>query len=174
MLVALAAVFLPMILDGSGRQGHVRIDMDIPPEPVFPAPERLPPLPTAAEPEAQTAPAEESGAVDTAPERPPRREAVVRSVPEEPPAAKPAPTVAPVTSGWAVQVGSFSEEPRARSVRDDLKSDGYAAFIEPFTADGTTVYRVKVGPEAERAAAEKIGERLEKERGLKVLVVSQQ
>ena len=186
MLVALAAIFLPMILDGSGREGHVRIDMDIPPEPVFPAPERLPPLPTVSEPTGRTAPAEpeveapaeppaepevEAPAEPPAePTRPPRQEAVIRAVPE---ASAPAETPAEVTAGWAVQVGSFSQQERARALRDKLKDAGFAAFIEPFDAGNGTVYRVKVGPEAERADAEKLGERLEKEQGLKVLVVSQ-
>ena len=178
MLVALAAIFLPMILDGSGRQGHVRVDMDIPPEPVFPAPERLPPLPTTPEPEAATEPAAEPS---PEPERPARREAVVRAAPEpsdtqaQAPAESTQPMATEKATGWVVQVGSFSEKPRARALQAQLKEAGFAAFIEPFSAGEGTVYRVKVGPAAaERSDAEALGDRLQTEQGLKVLVVSQQ
>ncbi len=176
VLVALAAIFLPMILDGSGREGHVRVDMDIPPEPVFPAPERLPPLPSTPEPSVTTEPAEPPAQAAPEPERPPRREAVVRAAPEVEAApvvtAEPAPPVA--ATGWAVQVGSFSEQARARSLGDQLKKAGFEPFIEPFSAGEGTVYRVKVGPAAERSAAETLAARLEKEQGLKGLVVSQE
>ena len=174
VLVALAAIFLPMILDGSGREGHVRVDMEIPPEPVFPAPERLPPLPSTPEPTVTTEPAAPSTGAE--PQHPPRREAVVRAAPE-PEAAPPTPTepAAPIaTTGWAVQVGSFSERARARSLRDELSKAGFDTFIEPFSAGEGTVYRVKVGPTDERSAAEALGARLEKEQGLKGLVVSQE
>lgn len=176
VLVALAAIFLPMILDGSGRQGHVRVDMDIPPEPVFPAPERLPPLPVEPEPSATTEPAAPAPEVKPEPERPQRREAVVRTAPDtKTESAAPVTPVEPaVAGGWAVQVGSFSEQPRARSLKEQLKQAGFDAFVEPFSAGEGTVYRVKVGPVAERSAAEALGERLEREQDLKVLVVSQQ
>ena len=184
VLIALAAIFLPMLLDGSGREGHVRVDMEIPPEPVFPVPERLPVLPATPEPAARTAPAEPSAVEEPAATPAPRREGVVRAVPESEPAPAPAAEpaapaakepAAPAAAepGFAVQVGSFSEEARARSLRDSLRTAGFEAFIEPFSSADGRVYRVKVGPVSERDAAVALAARIETSQGLKGLVVSQ-
>ena len=79
VLIALAVIFLPMLLDGSGRSGHVSMEMEIPPEPAYDVPSRLPPLP---EPESEPVPAESTqrGA--------PRREASARALPESTPEQK--------------------------------------------------------------------------------------
>jgi len=35
VIIALAVIFVPMILDGSGRQESVALNMEVPPEPTF-------------------------------------------------------------------------------------------------------------------------------------------
>lgn len=177
VLIALAAIFLPMLLDGSGREGHVRVDMDIPPEPLFPAPARLPERPTVPEPVERSLPAE-APAPEQAPEsapapaetaRPRPAESVARATPSAPAERGEAVT----EEGWVVQVGSFSEEGRAQTLRKSLREKGFEAFVEPFSSGEIHVYRVKVGPPAARADAEGLAVRLEQEQGLKGLVVSQ-
>lgn len=124
------------------RAAHVRDDvgsrvlvLDANPdaaEPAAPAPER--PVATAQpEPEPAPAPAQ----------RPP-----------EPPAT-PAPAAAPGV-GFAVQLGSFSNEASAIALRDRARSQGLSAFVESVQAEKGRVHRVQVGPVTDRAAAEQL------------------
>jgi DedD protein len=56
--------------------------------------------------------------------------------------------------GWSVQVASFSVRPTSERIVAELKSKGYPAFVTSFAGTGQTMYRVRVGPVADRAAAE--------------------
>ncbi len=73
---------------------------------------------------------------------------------------------------WAVQVGSFSEHENATTLRDQLRAAGFAAFEERAISDGEEVYRVKVGPEFNRARAEDLQARLRVQQDLQGIVVS--
>jgi DedD protein len=61
---------------------------------------------------------------------------------------------APTSRGWAVQLGSFSKESTAQKMATDLKAGGHDAFVMPVKSGAGTLYRVRVGPMADRAAAE--------------------
>ena len=74
--------------------------------------------------------------------------------PPPPPKALVAKPVAPTSRAWAVQMGSFSKESTAQKMVSDLKERGHDAFVMPVKSGATTLYRVRVGPVAERAAAE--------------------
>ena len=56
--------------------------------------------------------------------------------------------------GWSVQVASFSVRATSERIVADLKSKGYPAFVASFTGTGQTMYRVRVGPVADRPSAE--------------------
>lgn len=56
--------------------------------------------------------------------------------------------------GWAVQVASFEARATSDRVAAELKGRGFSAFVVPFSAKGKTMYRVRVGPVEDRAAAE--------------------
>jgi DedD protein len=58
------------------------------------------------------------------------------------------------SGGWSVQVGSFGVRATSERVATDLKKDGFAAFVVAFQSGNQTMYRVRVGPERDRAAAE--------------------
>jgi DedD protein len=73
---------------------------------------------------------------------------------------------------WAVQVGSFSERENAATLRDDLRSSGFAAFEEKAVSEGEQVFRVMVGPEKERKRAEALRARLRNQEDLDGIVVS--
>jgi DedD protein len=183
VLVALAVIFLPMLLDGSGRQTTIMLEQAVPPQPVFDQPALLPPATEAATPK----PGTESAPV---PEMPPVAEErpVARALPDEPvppvapkPAPKPVPPAPvdpqPATAkspepAWVVQVGSFAAEASATAQRDQLRKTGFAAFVEKATVDGKTVYRVRIGPELARERAEALRERLLREQKIEGLVVS--
>ncbi|MES1191918.1 MAG: SPOR domain-containing protein [Steroidobacter sp.] len=67
---------------------------------------------------------------------------------------EPAPAASPVMgSGWSVQLGSFAAESTAREVASGAKSHGFSAYLVPVRVGGKTLYRVRIGPFADRGAA---------------------
>lgn len=58
------------------------------------------------------------------------------------------------TGRWSVQIGSFSTQVRAQQIVAKLKTMGFVAAITPIKAGGKTLYRVRTGGLAERAAAD--------------------
>jgi DedD protein len=73
----------------------------------------------------------------------------------EPIAAKPiaAAPAAPTSRGWAVQLGSFASRATADRLVKDLSQQGQSAFVMPVKSGNSTLYRVRIGPFAERAVA---------------------
>lgn len=106
----------------------------------------------------------------TAPEEP-RSEPVAAPPPAAKPAVTPAPKPAVAKGGWAVQVGAFGSAATARKLMADLERDGYSAYIAPLVRQGKTLHRVRVGPQAVRADADKLANRL-KAKGLPASVVA--
>lgn len=100
-------------------------------------------------------------------------EKVAADVPPAQAAARPQPesaAAAPASGGWVVQVGAFGSPDTARKLVKELQGDGYRAFESPIVKAGKTLHRVRVGPEPERAGAERLAERL-KARGLPSTIV---
>jgi DedD protein len=183
VLVALAVIFIPMLLPGEGNLGGGIHGSNIPPEPDF----RFPPVPKAPKaPPVAEAPAvplgdaQDSETVKPVPAETTATAPAAKVEPKPKPTAKPAPS--PVakevprknTSGqvdaWVVQVGSFSARKNAQALRDKLRKQGYTSFVESIRGDAGRVYRVRVGPELTKSAADKLQARLAKEAGLKGLV----
>lgn len=71
-------------------------------------------------------------------------------------AAPAAAAAAPVGSGYAVQVGAFRAEADANSLRDQLRGARFAAYVERLNTEQGLLFRVRVGPEADRGNAEKL------------------
>lgn len=99
--------------------------------------------------------------------------------PAQPPVAattKPKPSVQePVApkplSGWVVQLASLASKNNALALRERLRGLGYTAFVEELkTSQGGLLYRVRVGPELERANADNLRSRLEQQVQLKGIV----
>jgi DedD protein len=57
---------------------------------------------------------------------------------------------------WAVQVASFSEHANAEKFKDRLRQDGYAAFLSETKGTAGRSTRVAVGPFIERPEAERL------------------
>jgi DedD protein len=55
---------------------------------------------------------------------------------------------------WSVQVASFSVRATSERIAAELKSKGYPAFVVSYGGASQTMYRVRVGPVADRAAAD--------------------
>lgn len=69
----------------------------------------------------------------------------------------PANALAPKRAGgWAVQLGALKSMDDANKLRDRLKNAGYAAFVDKVDANGTLLWRVRAGPEVDRAEADRM------------------
>lgn len=89
----------------------------------------------------------------------------------EPAAGKPAPAAAPakvepaakpaVAGQWLIQLGSFSAENNAQTLRGQVQRAGVPCLIEPLDIDGRKVWRVRAGPFASQAAADAALKRLQ-------------
>jgi DedD protein len=80
---------------------------------------------------------------------------------------KPAPTPAPAASSpargnFVVQLGSFGSKDNAERLVRDMNAKGFTTFIAPVTTNGRELYRVRVGPTRDRAAAEALAAQLKR------------
>jgi DedD protein len=70
-------------------------------------------------------------------------------------------TPSPTPPGaFAVQLGSFSSRDNANRLVREMTAKGFAAFVAPITSNGRELYRVRVGPARDRAAAEALAAQL--------------
>lgn len=87
---------------------------------------------------------------------PPAKPAPVAK-PAAPVQAVPAPAAtSPTGETWAIQVVSLSDRAKADSLAKDLKGARMAAFVQEINAGGKTLYRVRIGPEKDRAKLESL------------------
>lgn len=170
VLIALAVVIIPMLLDGSGRD----VIRDIPPAPRPSTPlgqdagvdehVPLPPPEDGGQVVTDEGPVPHAQAGDGADEPESAPEPGGASAPERP-APEPAPAAAP--EAWVIQVGSFSEQDKAMALRDRLRAADFKAFVERFQGGaGKSMFRVRVGPELTREAAEALDVKLRKVKGV--------
>ena len=80
----------------------------------------------------------------------------VKAEPPKPAAASTAPPKqeAAATGDWTVQLGSFEDEANARRLAQRAGSYGYKAEVSSYKSSTRTLYRVRVGPQATKAAAD--------------------
>ena len=88
-----------------------------------------------------------------------------------PAAPKPTPASAPAT-GFAVQLSAPSVEADANALRDRARAQGLSAFVQPVETDSGRRYRVRVGPVADRAAAQSLSEETAAKLGNKGIIVT--
>ncbi|MGI9301196.1 MAG: SPOR domain-containing protein [Gammaproteobacteria bacterium] len=184
VIVALAVIFVPMLLDGSGQREQTTVNIEIPPEPAFTFEQQQPSVGGASgsqEPAvAKPLPEPGGSGSHTTPPAPvvtpePQPEQTAAAAPETAPETPARAAPAPATGGagsWVVQVGSFSKQNNAIVLNDKLRAAGFKSFVEPNGEGEQKVYRVKVGPEAGRDGAKALEARLLAEHKLKGIVVS--
>lgn len=178
VLISLAVIFIPIILEGPDDQWSpasqgmpeppkidYRAQIELPPPDAGPSPRQVPAV---VEPVAEEAAVPEPAAGESAAEP-------VAAAPEPKPSAPaPEPAAAIPAGAWLIQVGSFSLQPNARGLRDRLRQAGFEVFLQDKqTASGEVTYRVLVGPLDDRATAEKLQQRLLREQQLKGLVIQE-
>ena len=93
--------------------------------------------------------------------------AAATPVPSSPPARAVTPPPQPRTAaartsdgGWAVQVGSFASRENAERLARELKGKGFESHVSESSGNGKRLWRVRVGPEPDRASAAAVGARL--------------
>lgn len=171
VIFALAVIFLPMILDGSGMRKEKQ-EVVIPPQPLVNANPEFEPKIVELQSKVDALPELDSRFVDEnsdaqaeqkrseAAEAPAQTAKVSSGSAEQTPVE---PESAPRTGGdsWVLQVGSFQDRDKALAQRDKLRKSNIAAvFIERFEYQGKESYRVRLGPflnrEQTRVAQNKI------------------
>lgn len=184
VLVMLAVIFIPMVLDDSADTNVAITETNIPERPEDNFNSRIVPIsetdltPIKVEPRIkEDVPLKDQSTLDVVQaEVEPETEAKPESVPD---VAMPAPetvvennkqasdTSSKITdskqmgaTAWVVQLGSFSSEANASGLNDKLKNAGFPSFVEPLKRGTSMVYRVRVGPELLRTDAQKVQKKL--------------
>jgi len=180
VLIALAVILLPLVLDGSGSESRFRrveqlrveppriLDHKGQPEVAKPSVKPAPtPTNDPAKPVAK--PVEQSKSV--VPEKRVEEPAVPAAPATPDPETRPAQTLSDEVTNmvaWVVQAGSFADESNALALRDKLRTASFPAFISPDAVN--RVYRVKVGPITDRKQANKVQNQVESMFRVKTLV----
>ena len=102
---------------------------------------------------------------------PEEKAATESSTSKESSASKDMSTKKPVVTGWVVQLGSFSVQKNALKLRDSLRKNGHASFVEEYSRNGKKSYRVRVGPEQTRELANELKKKLKTETKLDGFVI---
>ena len=162
VIFALAVIFLPMILDGSGVRKD-KLEVVIPPQPLVSANPEFEPKMIELNAKVDALPDLDSRFVDensadnqiertkTAKVEPKSTTATKIPVEVE---TKPArakadlkPTVKEGGDSWVLQVGSYKDREKALAQRDKIRKSNIAAvFIEQFKVDNKPSFRVRLGP----------------------------
>lgn len=167
VIFSLAVIFLPMLLDGSGKHPQ-HLDINIPPPPkidsgfvidekvielqqqVAELPELKPVIVDEISDPVETetpAPAAASKIEPGVPEQT-RKKAATTVVSKEPETTDDNTDSQPVGGvSWVIQVGSFSDKNKAYAQRDRIRQSKLGAvFIEKFEHQSKTSFRVRIGP----------------------------
>lgn len=180
VLVLLAVVFVPMVLDPEPRRDRVEPLLAIPPKEgaaplpaVAKAPEPAPERASTEAPKAEPAVAEAAKAEPAPPAAPkaepkaaaPKAEpkpAAAKSEPKPVPAKSEAKAAAPKLEGFAVQVGAFREEGKLAQARGKIAAAKLPHYTERLDSSSGDLTRLRAGPFTTREAAEKAAAQLKR------------
>jgi DedD protein len=163
VLVSLAVIFIPVILEGPDDEWSPR-DHRVPDAPHvdyraavdLPLPavqsDETADVPDAME-QAAPPPVLDSGAAQAVSRQ---AKPTPEAQPVEQPAEQPAVAADQPPAGWYAQVGSFSQPANAAGMRDSVNSAGFHAHLQEVVSAKGTSYRVLAGPEPSREKAEQL------------------
>lgn len=185
VLVALASVMLPLLLDFGG---HAPIDTrsrippapEIPPHPLTDAGPAAPGTPEAPPPPAapqgqlfQLAPGD--GAAGGSPATPgaaaPPTGAAAKGLPAKSLPEEPHLDAKGLPASWVLQAGAFQDKANAEELRDRLLQGGHHAFVQTSTVGGKATHRVFVGPKMTREQLVAEQTVLQRKFGVKTMIV---
>ncbi|WP_049621397.1 SPOR domain-containing protein [Frateuria defendens] len=107
----------------------------------------------------------ESGASDQRGDAAPAPSAANAAAPA---AAKPASRA----GGFAVQVAAMGSEADAHALRDRLRGGGFDGFVDTVNVGGKRLWRVRAGPQTQRADAERLRDQIKAKLGLSGNIVT--
>jgi DedD protein len=175
VLVALVVIFVPMILSGREPPLELKGAREAPPRAEITETRMVvTPIADEAEPKESseaaqvTPPAESKPAPEAEPVAPVEKPAAAKK--PEPAPVKPA--AAKIEDSWMVQVGTFSNTENATRLRDRLRSLGHPVHADSVTVGGKKAMRLRVGPFADRARADRAQAQIRKETGVAGVVQS--
>ena len=157
VLVAIGVIFIPSLLNEEGRR-EVDIATQVPPEPVvMPRPLEIPdPV------EPENVPVPKPAEDNYAQTEPPQQETPDVTPTEETPKPVSGLNEEGVPRAWSIQVSSFESEKNAEAFEQKLRDANYTAYIRSSVVNGSTVYRVFVGPKINYETAEKTKAEIDK------------
>lgn len=71
---------------------------------------------------------------------------------------------------WTLQLVTLSDGIKAEALRQDLLADGHKAYVKAVTVEGKALYRVHIGPKAERAQLEALQAELDSRLGVSSMI----
>ncbi len=176
VLVSLAVIFVPVIVDTEQMASREISGSNIPERPADAGESRVRPLggPSRPRTDAPLGAESEIKALPSGVYEPPTEAYTLLDIPPDAAPAPPSSTPAartpapppmdeglPPPQGWVLQVGSFSNAGNAERLVTELRGRGFAGFMEEVDVRGKVLYRVLVGPEARREGADQLVTRLE-------------
>lgn len=186
VLVSLAVIFIPIILEGPDDewtprshsipeqpQMDYRADMELELPPETPVVDETVAMEAISQEQAESEPqpAVEVVKTDAVPVKAPEP---VKAAPQPASPVKqavpPVPKAEPL-KGWFVQVGSFGQEMNAKGLQDRLAAAGFHVQLQDVKLGNKHTYRVLVGPSPGRTAAEKQAEKLKSGQHLTGMVI---
>ncbi|OOG58244.1 sporulation protein [Rhodanobacter sp. B05] len=74
--------------------------------------------------------------------------------------------------GWAVQLAAMSSQADANALRDKLRTAGFDGFVDSVQSGGKTLWRVRAGPQTQRADALRVHDQIKARLGIDGNIVS--
>jgi len=152
VLVLAAVILVPLILSEREPPTELKAVSDIPDKSAAPV---SAPVPVASE--------------YTLPEPP---EPAPEQKPATTSAAKAPAAVAKASKGWVVQVGIFANAGNAARVSERLKQQGHAVLLDSISQNNEKRTRLRVGPFADKDAAQRAQEKIQQQAGVAGAVVA--
>jgi cell division septation protein DedD len=74
--------------------------------------------------------------------------------------------------GWAVQLAAVSGQADANALRDKLRAAGFDGFVDSVNVGGKQLWRVRAGPQTQRADAQRVHDQIKARLGIDGNIVS--
>lgn len=201
VLVALAVIFLPMLLPGNGGSTMPVFGSNVPSAPgtrfePIEIPLQLPPAApqtevtvvdqpqpgdvASNEKPQQTPPVAPAAAPAESTPLPAPTPMVQQALPPKPTVQQPSSAATPVVTAsaprapaeaWAVQLGSFSSSVNAITLQEKARKAGFRAYVEKVKGEQGSSYRVRIGPESSRERADALRARVQEKLKMSGMVV---
>lgn len=169
ILVALAVIFLPDILDGE-KSSNKQVFADIPSKPILRQVDKIESFPVTQVKEAVSREVEvvnEPAVDDPVPDDRSTQEVKTREMDvNDFPIADPAPKEK-VSAGWVIQLGSFRHQKNVRELLNKVEGAGYRVFTRKVQTSAGTLTKVFIGPDLKKKKLEQAIPHLNELTGLK-------